>query len=266
MRKPLILVTNDDGVHAPGIIALSKAMKTLGEVDVVVVAPDRERSGVGHALTMHRPVYCDELRDGVYSINGTPTDCVVIAVKKILPRRPDLVISGINRGANLGDDVTYSGTVAAALEGTLLGLPSVAVSLAANSRFSLDLEALDRHYHDAGEVAVYIARLVLERGLPEDTLLNVNVPSRPLSEILGVRITCQGKRTYDNAIQEIKDPHGRIHYWQGGGTPIWTKGTETDIHAVGEGYVSVTPLHLDLTNYDALSIIEDGWAVKGLLS
>jgi len=182
---------------------------------------------------------------------------VVIAVKKILPRRPDLIISGINRGGNLGDDVTYSGTVAAAFEGTLLGLPSVAVSLPASSRF---------HYHDAGEVAVYIARLVLERGLPKDTLLNVNVPNRPLGEILGVRITCQGKRTYDNAIQEIEDPHGRTHYWQGGGTPIWTKGTETDIHAVDEGYVSVTPLHLDLTNYDALSIIEDGWAVKGLLS
>ncbi len=251
--KPLILVTNDDGVHAPGIIALSKAMKNLGEleVEVVVVAPDRERSGVGHALTMHRPVYCDELREGVYSINGTPTDCVVIAVKEILPRQPDLIISGINRGGNLGDDVTYSGTVAAALEGTLLGLPSVAISLVAGSRF---------HYQDAGKVAVYIARLVLERGVPEDTLLNVNVPNRPFDEIVGVRITCQGKRTYDNAIQVVEDPHGRTHYWQGGGTPVWTKGTETDIHAVGQGYVSITPLHRDLTNYDALSIIEDGWA------
>lgn len=250
---PLILVTNDDGVHAPGLFALAKAMKTLrgGDVEVVVIAPDRERSAVGHALTMHRPLFCEELREGVYAINGTPTDCVAIGVKKILQRRPVLIASGINRGGNLGDDITYSGTVSAAVEGTLIGIPSIAVSIDGTSHL---------HYADTGRVAAIVAAHVLERGLPPDTLLNVNAPNIPWDELKGIRFTGQGKRTYDDAIQEVRDPRGRVHYWLGGGTPVFRGGEETDIHAIAEGFVSVTPLHLDLTNYDALRMIEADWA------
>ena len=251
--EPLILVTNDDGVHAPGIIALSKALRALGQV--VVVAPDREQSAVGHALTMHRPLYCDPLRDGVFGVNGTPTDCVAIAVKKVLSRKPSLLVSGINRGGNLGDDITYSGTVSAALEGTLLGIPSVAVSLDGDVHL---------HYSEAGKVAARIARYVLAQGLPANTLLNVNVPNLPLPELKGFRVTRQGKRTYDGDIRVVQDPRGRSHYWQGGGRPVWSGGLETDIHAVMEGYVSVTPVRYDLTNYDALKDIQSGLSGIGL--
>jgi len=252
--RPLILVTNDDGVHAPGVVALARAMRPLGEV--VVVAPDRERSAVGHALTMHRPLCIEHLREGVFSVNGTPTDCVALAVKKLLPRQPLLLASGINRGGNLGDDITYSGTVSAALEGTLLGIPSMAVSLNADAH---------PHYSDAGRVALAVAHRVLRDGLPADTLLNVNVPNLPFAEFKGIRLTRQGKRTYDNAIREVTDPRGRTHFWQGGGTPTWSPGAETDIHAVTEGWVSVTPLHLDLTNYEALRVLDKpggGWSLE----
>jgi len=239
--RPLILVTNDDGVHAPGLIALARAMRDKGEV--VVVAPDRERSAVGHALTMHRPLRLELLRDGVYALNGTPTDCVAIAVKRLLPRRPDLLVSGINRGGNLGHDITYSGTVSAAFEGTLLGIPSFAVSLDA-----------DRHpnYATAARVAGRVASYLLETGLPEDTLLNVNVPNRAWESLAGIRLTHQGRRLYDGDIREVLDPRGRTHYWIGGGRPMQSEEAEADTQAVTEGWVSVTPLHLDMTNYDAL--------------
>lgn len=245
---PLILVTNDDGVHSPGLIALYKTMKELGEA--YIVAPDRERSAVGHALTLHRPLKVEELREHVYSVNGTPTDCVALAVHKTLPRRPDLVASGINMGANLGDDVTYSGTVSAAIEGTILGIPSFAVSLVGDRPY---------HFDTACHVAAEVARYILDRSLPYDTLLNVNIPNAAKDMIKGIRITKQGKRVYDSAIQEIYSPWGDRHYWIGGGTPYWEHGEEMDIQAVTSGFVSVTPLHLDLTNYEAMEYLKKTW-------
>ena len=246
--KQLILVTNDDGVHAPGLAALVEAMSEIG--DVYVVAPDRERSAVSHALTLHRPLKAEELREHVYSVNGTPTDCVALAVHKILPRKPDLVASGINKGANLGDDVTYSGTVSAAMEGTILGVPSFAISLAGDHPFI---------YDSAVPFAVEVARYILDKQLPYDTLLNVNVPNLPKETLKGIRITKQGKRMYDNAIQDIYSPWGEKHYWIGGGKPYWEHGEDLDMQSVMDGYVSVTPVHLDMTNYSALEVLRKEW-------
>ncbi|MDI6801391.1 MAG: 5'/3'-nucleotidase SurE [Thermodesulfovibrionales bacterium] len=249
--KPLILVTNDDGVHSPGIIALFKTMKEIG--DAYIVAPDRERSAIGHALTLHRPLKVEELRENVFSVNGTPTDCVALAIHKILPRKPDLVASGINRGANLGDDITYSGTVSAAIEGTILNTPSFAVSLVGDKPF---------HYDTAVIFAAETARYILTKSLPYDTLLNVNVPNVQKTEMIkGIKITRQGKRVYDNAIQDIYSPWGDKHYWIGGGKPYWEQGEDMDIQAVLDNYVSVTPIHLDLTNYDAVDHLRKTWGV-----
>ncbi|MGE5789752.1 MAG: 5'/3'-nucleotidase SurE [Syntrophaceae bacterium] len=248
MKRDAILVTNDDGVHAPGLIALFKAMKDLG--DAFVVAPDRERSAVGHALTLHRPLKAEELRENVYSVNGTPTDCVALGIHKVLPRKPFLVASGINRGANLGDDITYSGTVSAAIEGTILGVPSFAISLVGDKPY---------HYETAVPYAVEVARYILEKSLPFDTLLNVNVPNIAKDQVKGIKFTRQGKRVYDNAIQEIYSPWRDKHYWIGRGQPYWDQGEDMDIQAVLDGYVSITPIHLDLTNYEALEYVMRTW-------
>lgn len=248
---PLILVTNDDGVHAPGIIALFRAMKEIG--DAYIVAPDRERSAVGHALTLHRPLKVEELRENVFSVNGTPTDCVALAVHKILPRRPDLVASGINKGANLGDDITYSGTVSAAIEGTLLNVPSFAISVTGDKPF---------HYETATPYAIQVAKYILDKSLPYDTLLNVNVPNVHKDMVRGIRLTRQGKRVYDNAIQDICSPWGDKHFWIGGGKPYWEHGEGMDMQVVVEGYVSVTPLHLDLTNYKTLEYMKKTWDLE----
>ncbi|HET6515136.1 MAG TPA: 5'/3'-nucleotidase SurE [Thermodesulfovibrionales bacterium] len=242
----VILVTNDDGVHSPGLIALFKAMKELG--DAYVVAPDRERSAVGHALTLHRPLRVDELREHVYAINGTPTDAVVIGASKVLPRKPDLVVSGINRGGNLGDDITYSGTVSAAIEGTIMSIPSFAVSLHGDRNF---------HFDTAATYALKVARYIMERHLPYDTFLNVNVPNLQRGLVKGIKLTRQGKRIYDNSIQDVISPRGEQHFWIGGGVLYWEHGEDTDINAVEEGYVSVTPVHLDFTNYTALNLMKE---------
>jgi len=249
----LILVTNDDGVHSPGIIALFRAMKGLG--DAYIVAPDRERSAAGHSLTLHRPLKVTETRERVYSINGTPTDCVTIAINKILPEKPALVVSGINRGANLGDDITYSGTVSAAVEGTIFGIPSLAFSLPADKHC---------HFDTAASVAASVAGFVLDRALPYDTLLNINIPNLPREEIRGLKFTRQGKRVYDGSIQETFDPWGEKHYWIGGGKPYWERGEDMDMDAVQAGFISVTPVHLDLTNYDALSLFRKSWDAERL--
>jgi len=245
-----VLITNDDGVHSPGLMALFRAMKALAEA--VVVAPDRERSAVSHALTIHRPLRVHRLREGVYSVDGTPTDCVAVAVGKLLPQRPQLIVSGINRGGNLGDDLTYSGTVSAAIEGTILGIPSMAVSLNVGS-------TEHAHYETAQHYAAVLARKVLEEALPYDTLLNVNVPNLPLKEVKGVRFTRQGKRVYDGAVHEIHSPWGELYYWIGGGRPYWERAEDTDIEAVLQGYVSITPIHLDLTNHEALQWLRQRW-------
>jgi 5'-nucleotidase len=225
---------------------LAEVLQELGEV--YIVAPDRDRSAVSHALTMHRPLKVDLIKEKCFSVNGTPTDCVVVGVKKLLPREPDLLVSGINKGANLGEDVTYSGTVSAAIEGTILNVPSFAISLVGERPF---------RYETASHFALRIAKFVLEKKLPTDTLLNVNVPNKALQEIKGIKITKQGKRSYENSIHEIYSPWGEKQYWIGGGIVSWQKMEGTDIQAIMENYVSVTPLHIDLTNYQALDYLRD---------
>jgi len=235
---PKILVTNDDGVHSEGIHALAAALRPLGQV--IVAAPHIEASAIGHALTLRRPLRLERLRDGVYEIDGTPTDCVNIGITKLFQSLPDLVVSGINKGYNLGDDVTYSGTVSAAMEGTLLGVPSMAVS---------QVEGEVAGFEAAGRVAQLVAARLLVEGLPAKTLLNVNVPR---GEVSGIRITRLGHRVYrEKVIQEV-DPRGRPYYWIGVGPPEWREDEASDIAAVHAGLASVTPLHLDLTHFGAL--------------
>jgi 5'-nucleotidase len=237
-RRPLIVVSNDDGIRSPGIRALAAAMQSIGQV--VVVAPDRERSAAGHSLTLSHPLRADEIAPGWHAVDGTPTDCVNLAVNGILRRKKiDLVVSGINRGANMGDDITYSGTVAAAMEGTLLGVPSVAFSLASWGKAD---------FGPAAEFAVRAARNVLEHGIPKDTLVNVNVPPVAAEAIRGVRVTRMGKRIYGDAIVRKRDPRGRYYYWIGGDALAHEGIPGSDLEAVEEGYVSVTPLHLDMTH------------------
>jgi 5'-nucleotidase len=237
----VVVLTNDDGVHAPGLAALEKALAELGEV--YVIAPEREQSACGHALTLHRPLRPLRLGERRFSVNGTPSDCVNLSVLGFLPETPVLVVSGINHGANLGDDVTYSGTVSAAMEGTILGVPSIAVSLVDGGDFEI-----------AGRVARLVAMRVLVGGLPGNTLLNVNVPAKPPR---GLRMTRLGHRVYKEKIVEQADPRGRSHYWLGGGEARWGDLEGTDMGAVHDGYVSLTPLHLDLTNHRALVQLGD---------
>jgi 5'-nucleotidase len=236
----MILVTNDDGVYSPGIQILAKRLHELDMV--VIVAPDRERSAAGHSMTLHRPLLIEELKESMFSVNGTPTDCVNIAVKGLLKEIPKLVVSGINKGPNLGDDVTYSGTVAGAIEGLLLGIPSFAVSLNAREDF---------RFADAAEVAVRTAERILEQGLPAGTLLNINVPNCPAVEMQGTRITRLGKRIYHQMTVERVDPRGKKYYWIGGGEPDWEREEGTDLDAVDRKFVSITPLHLDFTDYSS---------------
>ena len=245
-----ILVTNDDGVHAHGLQILFSKVKNLGRP--VIIAPDRDYSAASHSLTMNRPLRVRELDKDIYSIDGTPTDCVTIGVGKILPMKPDLLISGINPDANLGDDVSYSGTVSAAIEATMLGIPSIALSLALS-----DDEPL--YYETAADFGVKLATLILERGLPQDTLLNVNVPNRTADKIEGMAFTRRGRRLYEDAIKETYDPWGRKHYWIGGGTPSFDAGEDTDSAAISVNKISITPMHLDPTNYDALKFLQQNW-------
>jgi 5'-nucleotidase len=252
MGSPLILVSNDDGIHSAGLAALTDALEPIGEV--VVVAPDREQSACSHALTLHRPLRIDEVRPGRFTVDGTPTDCVNLAMNAILKQRPALLVSGINRGANLGDDVTYSGTVSAAMEGTLLGVPSIAMSLIGRSTFDFAV---------AASFATRLARWVLEHGLPPDTLLNVNVPQEfEGAAPRAVVLTRMGRRRYGDAIVEKLDPRGRKYYWIGGEDVPFVAEEGTDFHAVHQGLISVTPIHLDLTNYrtlDLLARVQDTW-------
>ncbi len=234
----MILVTNDDGVYSPGIQILAKRLREIDSV--VIVAPDRERSAAGHSMTLHRPLLIEEVREGMFSVNGTPTDCVNIAVKGLLKETPSLIVSGINKGPNLGDDVTYSGTVAGAIEGILLGIPSFAVSLVAREGF---------RFAEGAEVALRTASQILSEGLPSGTLLNINVPNIPISEMQGTRITRLGKRIYHQMTVERVDPRGKKYYWIGGGEPDWEREEGTDLDAADRKFVSITPLHLDMTDY-----------------
>jgi 5'-nucleotidase len=242
-ERPTILVTNDDGIYSPGLKALAGALEEIGEV--YVIAPDRERSAAGHALTLHKPLRATEVAPRWYAVDGTPTDCVTLGVMGMLKEKPDLLASGINLGANLGDDITYSGTVSAAFEGTLLGIPSFAISA---------VEPLRQDFNAAAAFAARLAVVMLERGLPPDTLLNVNVPP---GELNGVEVTRQGKRSYNELIVEKIDPRGKTYYWIGGGEPTWEHLGGTDYEVVVEGKVSITPLHLDLTNYIATEALKN---------
>jgi 5'-nucleotidase len=238
-----ILVTNDDGVHSDGIQALAAALEPLGAV--TIVAPVGESSASGHALTLARPLRLERVREGVYAVDGTPTDCVNIAVTRVLGDLPDLVVSGINKGYNLGDDVTYSGTVAGALEGALLGVPALAVSLERNGT--------EFDFSPAAVAAASLAVRVLESGLPPRTFLNVNVPRGTLR---GFRATIQGRRNHVTKVAESVDPRGRPYYWIEEGASEWELDERSDHHAVKEGWVSVSPLHPDLTRYDALALVD----------
>ena len=238
-----ILVTNDDGVHSDGIHVLARALSRLG--DVIVVAPHIEASAIGHALTLRRPLRMEKLREGVYEVDGTPTDCVNVAITQLYPTPPDLVVSGINKGYNLGDDVTYSGTVSGALEGSLLGIPSIAVSLERTAEYD---------FTQAADAAAVIAEAVLQRGLPARTFVNINVPSGTPK---GMRVTVQAKRNHLTVVAEREDPRGRPYYWIEEGQNDWEPHDRSDYQAVKDGYVSVTPLQPDLTAHDALAFLED---------
>jgi len=249
--RPLILVSNDDGVHAAGLRRLAAALKGLGRV--VVVAPDQERSAASHSITLHRPLRVEKVRRDVYAVDGTPTDCIMVAIHEILKEVPDLVVSGINRGANLGDDIHYSGTVSAAYEGGIMGIPSVAVSIVGSGRWGLAKGC---------EMAKLIARRVLEEGLPRGVILNVNVPDIPGRKIRGVAFTEQGKRNYGDVIVVKEDPRGRKYYWIGGDEQGFEDIPGSDCNAVMEGFVSITPLRVDLTDSASLRKLK-GWKFKG---
>ena len=236
-----ILVTNDDGVSSAGLRALADAMRKLGTV--CIVAPEREQGAVGHSITLHKPLRLSRIAKDVYAVNGTPSDCVVLAVTQLFRKPPDLVVSGINRGVNLGDDVTYSGTVSAALEGTLLGVPSLAISQEGTRNFQ---------FKTAAYYARQIARTVLERGLPEETFLNVNIPDRLRASIPGVRLTSLSRRRFENPVVEKVDPRGRRYYWIAGTRISWERHPPSDHEALRQGMVSITPLHIDVTHYQAL--------------
>lgn len=245
------LVSNDDGVHAPGLAALAEQLTLLGRV--TVVAPDGERSAFSSALTLDRPLRPQRLGNGFISVNGTPADCVHIALNGLLDEIPDLIISGINAGANLGDDVIYSGTVAAALEGRFLGRPAIAVSLVADNAKSLGIEA----YRPA---AAQVARLLSrwpDLALPPRTLLNVNVPAGPAEALRGLRVTRLGHRAPSQDVLRLKDPRGHDVFWIGAAGDPLDSAPGTDFHAVREGYVSVTPLDSDMTRYGVLDILSD---------
>jgi 5'-nucleotidase len=239
-----ILVTNDDGYRSDGLRALADALRALGEV--TIVAPINEASAIGHALTLRHPLRLDRIEDQVFAVDGTPTDCVNVAVTQVFRALPDLVVSGINKGYNLGDDITYSGTVAGALEGALLGIPAIAVSLRA-TRGEYD-------FSHAARAATKIAGAILRRPLPPRTFLNINVPK---GEPKGYRATVQAKRNHVTSVAERHDPKGRPYYWIEEGQNEWQPHDRSDYQAVRDGYVSVTPLQPDLTAYAVLTAIEE---------
>jgi 5'-nucleotidase len=243
-----ILIANDDGYLAPGLAALVRACEGLGTIDVV--APEQNASGTSNALTLNRPLSVFEAASGYKVVNGTPSDCVHVALTGLLPQRPDLVLSGINNGANMGDDTLYSGTVAAAMEATVIGIPAVAVSYTGD------------HYEELegweGVIRKLLEGLLRQPDFPKHTLFNVNLPGCPPDEVKGIRVTSLGKRRYSESITRANDPSGREYFWIGGGSVHWRGPDDSDFQAVRDGFISVTPLHLDLTNYRLLEEIR-GW-------
>ena len=248
-----ILVTNDDGVHADGLFALQKALRAVG--DVTIVAPERPQSATGHAITLHKPLRLTPtaLRDGTpaWASNGTPSDCATLGVLEATGDDVDLVVSGINHGPNLGWDVHYSGTVSAAIEATIIGKPSFAISVTDWAK--------EIHWDTAAAFAARLAGWLGTHPLPPNTILNVNVPNRPASEVRGVAVTAQGRRQYVDRVEKRHDPQGRPYYWLGGSLAEELKGAEpgSDVRAIADGKISVTPIHLDLTAYSLLPMLKE---------
>ncbi len=249
--RPLrFLCTNDDGIHAPGLGVLERAARRLG--DVVVVAPDRQRSGASHSLTLHAPLRATAAGRDRLALDGTPTDCVLLALNRLCDPRPDFVLSGVNHGPNMGEDVLYSGTVAAAMEGTILGIPSIAVSFTGRDedRLATYTDLLER----------LLQALVHRQGFPEETFFNINLPDLPAEQVKGSLVTALGRRVYSDSLTRSRDPAGREFFWIGGGKSHWTGRDDSDFRAVDSGYVSITPLHLDLTNYRLIEEVRT-WAL-----
>ncbi len=250
-----ILVTNDDGIAAKGIKSLANSLKRIG--NVTVIAPERERSAVGHAITMHKPLRAKQVnlfddRIKAWAVNGTPADCVKLGIEALMRKRPDLVFSGINRGSNLGTDVLYSGTVSAAIEAVMLGVPSAALSLAS-------FESED--YSVVAEFALSLAANMHREGLKRNTLLNVNVPAVPRKDIKGVRVTRLGTRRYKNSFELRLDPRGEEYYWMSGEAVDENGDSECDISLVAKNYIAITPVHFDLTRFDYIKEI-DSWSLE----
>ena len=249
-----VLVSNDDGVDTPGIRALAEGLRAAGH-EVLVVAPDRDRSGASNSLTLDMPIRVLQQDESTWRVFGTPTDCVHVAITGMLEQEPDIVVSGINNAANLGDDVIYSGTVAAAMEGRFLGLPAVAVSLVTSDH-------VGKHYETAARAAVEIIARLVSDPLPADTILNVNVPDRPWAEVRGFQVGRLGNRHRAEACVPQQDPRGRQWWWIGPAGPEQDAGPGTDFHSVRSGYISITPIKVDLTRYQALEQVAN-W-VEGL--
>ena len=257
--KPRVLVTNDDGINSPGLHEIVRQLSV--ENDVLVVAPERQQSAVGHSITLHKPLRLDRARLGdlaveAYKTNGTPADCVVLGCLEDFGK-PDLVVSGINLGHNLGEEIFYSGTVAAAMEGVIQGKPALSISVTAYS---------DPHWEPAARFATNLARYMLESGIPSGSFLNVNVPNLPAGEIGSPRVTRLGRRCYINQLEKRTDPRGKVYYWFAGHPCELDSGPETDIGAIHAGHISVTPVHMDATDHDLLAKLrteEDLFAFDG---
>jgi 5'-nucleotidase len=247
-----ILISNDDGILARGLEVLADACRTVA--DVTVVAPDREQSGASHSLTLGRPLRSTERPDGSLQVDGTPTDCVLLALGVLLDEKPDFVFSGVNHGPNMGEDVLYSGTVAAAMEGLAFGIPGVALSFAGGN-----IDLMDSHRPWIERLVADVAKVT---EFPAETLLNINFPPIPGDAIEGIRVTTLGKRVYSDSLVRTNDPWGRTGYWIGGGQISWSGREDSDFRAIQDGYISVTPLHVDLTNYDLLEDVR-GWRLGG---
>ena len=246
-----ILVSNDDGILATGIGILAGACREVGTV--TVVAPDREQSGTSHSLTLHRPLRPARTHDGAFQIDGTPTDCVLLAVGALMPEKPDFVFAGINHGPNMGEDVLYSGTVSVAMEAVTLGIPGIAFSFAGRD------PELMASYH--GTLVRLIRRITSMPDFPAETLLSINLPKLHASEVKGVKVTKLGSRFFSSSITRMNDPWGREVFWIGGGEVTWTGDPDTDHAAVKDGYISVTPLHMDLTNYRLMEAV-GSWSLE----
>jgi 5'-nucleotidase len=247
-----ILVTNDDGILAPGLALLADVCRKVA--NVTVISPDREQSGTSHSLTLHRPLRPARRPDGAWQVDGTPTDCVMLAIQALMPERPDFVFSGVNHGPNMGEDVLYSGTVAAAMEAVMLGVPGIGISFAGTRPETLGT------YTDL--LAHLVQRITSAPNFPPETFLNVNLPLVAAGEVKGIKVTKLGSRVFSESLTRLKDPWGRELFWIGGGTITWTGDEDSDHAAVREGYLSVTPLHMDLTNYDLLETVR-GWSLEG---